>query len=978
MRNYPAAFLRSFTTLFLLIFFTQNYAQAQNPASPDTIGNLFNIGLGANNIVYSIVDQPDGKILVGGKFTLFNGISQNYLLRLNPNGSVDNTFNIGSGSNGEILSIAIQSDGKILALGSFATFNGISKNHIVRLNPNGSVDNTFNIGSGINNSVLSLALQPDGKVLVGGHFTAFNGVSKNKIVRINTDGSVDNTFNIGSGANSYVYSIALQADGKIIAGGDFTTFNGISKNRLVRLNANGTIDNTFNIGLGASTVVTSVVLQADGKILVGGAFTTFNGVSKNRLVRLNANGTIDHTFNIGMGANSDVSSIAIQQNGKILIGGTFYLFNGISQNYIVRLNVDGSLENNFGMGTDGTVFSIIPQQNGKILLGGNFTTFNGIPYNYIVRLQGDPIYYHTIRGNIYTDGNNDCNFQTSENRLPSVVIKALPGPYYGGSDGYGNYQVRVDSGTVTYTLSQQYNSINSKFLVNQCASSHNVAMNGVAKDTCCFNFADSVKTCAVLNINVQNTRMRRCFRGNTFVSYCNYGNVAASSAQIRVVYPSYIVPISSVPMWTSKQDSVLIYDIGTLTSDACNQIIITDSVICGNESIRGLTQCIKATISPASNCVAENPAWDRSSMRVTGTCNSTTAHFTITNGGSGNMADSLEYRVYVNDTLVFTGNYKLNSGESFNVDYPAQGQTIRVEADQHPLHPGKSRPRETVENCGVASPEVRNLVTTAPQDDLDEETAITCNQIIDSYDPNDKQTMPEGIGATNIIAPGTELEYTIRFQNTGTDTAYTVRVIDTLDIALDAGSFTEGASSHPYTLNISGKNQAVLAFNFYNINLPDKNVNEPGSNGLVSFRVKVPDTTSLGTVIKNKAHIFFDYNSAIITNATMHTVDVVVPSDLAKGSLVQVGQVTTGLSKKFSGSVKIYPNPTQGIITVEIPEQGNNTEMRVVSVLGVVQKSVQLNTTKQEVNLEGINQGMYLYEIWQEGERKAGGMLQVK
>jgi hypothetical protein len=149
---------------------------------------------------------------------------------------------------------------------------------------------------------------------------------------------------------------------------------------------------------------------------------------------------------------------------------------------------------------------------------------------------------------------------------------------------------------------------------------------------------------------------------------------------------------------------------------------------------------------------------------------------------------------------------------------------------------------------------------------------------------------------------------------------------------------------------------------------------------LVSFRITVPSGTSSGTVIKNKAHIFFDYNSAIITNETMHTIDATVDSDLSRGSAVQVGQtIITGVSRKYNESVKIYPNPTTGIITMEMPTYGSNMEMRVFSVIGVLHKSVSLNKSLiQQVNLEGMQQGMYIYEIWQDGMRKAGGKLEVR
>jgi uncharacterized delta-60 repeat protein/uncharacterized repeat protein (TIGR01451 family) len=973
--------MKNTTTLFLLkslaMLFVQNFLFAQ-PGSNDP---AFNPGTGFDNQIYSTAIQSDGKIIVGGNFTSYNGTARNCIARLNVDGSLDTGFNSGTGFNSHVWSTALQPDGKIIVGGYFTSYNGTTINRIARLNADGSLDTGFNPGTSFNSTLYSTAIQPDGKIIVGGYFTSFNGTTTNRIARLNADGSLDTGFNPGTGFNWYVYSTVIQPDGKIIVGGQFTSVNGTTINSIARLNPDGSLDTGFNPGTGFNGAVLSTALQPDGKIIVGGRFTSFNGTTTNRIVRLNPDGSLDAGFNSGIGFSYFVWSITLQPDGKIIVGGEFTSYNGTERKYIARLNPNGGLDTGFNPGTifNNYVRSTAIQSDGEIIVGGYFTFFNGTGRNRIARLFGFPVGYNTIRGNIYTDNNNDCQFQSTENPLPSFLVKALPGSYYGGSDANGHYQVIVDSGAVAYTLAQQLNSINSKLIVNQCASSHNVSLTGASKDTCCFNFADSIKSCALLNISVQNTRMRRCFRNNSYVNYCNYGNIVSSSTQVSVEYPSYIVPISSIPAWTSKSGNVLNFDIGTLAANACGRITITDSVICGDESITGLTQCIKATISPASNCSAEDPAWDRSSMNVTGTCNNDNAVFTIRNAGSGNMADSLEYRVYMNDTLIFTGNYKLNSGESYTVTYPAQGNTIRLEADQHPLHPGKSHPRAIIENCGIAAPEVRNLVITAPQDDLDEETAITCNIIRNSCDPNDKQTMPEGIGATNIVAPGTELEYTIRFQNTGTDTAYTVRVIDTLDIALEAGSFTQGASSHPYTLNISGKNQAVLAFNFYNINLPDSTTDKSGSNGLVSFRIAVPASTTLGTEIKNKAHIFFDYNSAIITNETMHTVEVSVPADLAKGSLVQVGQVITGLNKRFTGSVKIYPNPTHGILTVEIPEQNNNSELRIISVLGVLQKSVRLNNaTKQEVNLEGIKEGMYLYEILMDGERTSGGLLLVR
>jgi uncharacterized repeat protein (TIGR01451 family) len=250
--------------------------------------------------------------------------------------------------------------------------------------------------------------------------------------------------------------------------------------------------------------------------------------------------------------------------------------------------------------------------------------------------------------------------------------------------------------------------------------------------------------------------------------------------------------------------------------------------------------------------------------------------------------------------------------------------------------------------------------------------------ITNSHDPNEKQATPSGIGAAHNIAPGEEIEYMISFQNTGNDTAYTVTVVDTLDAGLDVASFTQGASSNPFTLSISGKGQAVLTFRFDNINLPDSTTNTLASSGLVSYRMTVPSNAAIGTVIKNKAYIYFDYNAPVVTNETMHTVDTITYKGLSKGSAVQVGAVTTGLTgKKIVQAAKIYPNPTAGLITVEMPETGSNSELRIMSLVGVQQRSFPLSSAIQQVSLEGMNQGMYLYEVWQNGERKAGGKLLV-
>jgi uncharacterized delta-60 repeat protein len=284
-------------------------------------------------------------------------------------------------ANSSVYTLAVQADGKILAGGNFTTLGGQRRNRIARLNPDGSLDSSFNPGA--NGDVFSLAVQADGKILAGGTFTAIAGQTRNYIARLNADGTLDSSFD--PGANSSVESLGVQADGKILAGGSFTTLGGQSRSRIARLNADGSLDSSFSQG--ANNTVLSLAVQANGKILVGGGFTTLGGQTRNRIARINADGSLDGSFNPG--ADSFVRSLAVQADGKILTGGTFTTLGGQTRNRIARLNADDTVDTSFNPGADNSVFALIVQADAKILVGGAFTTLGGQSRNRIARINAD-------------------------------------------------------------------------------------------------------------------------------------------------------------------------------------------------------------------------------------------------------------------------------------------------------------------------------------------------------------------------------------------------------------------------------------------------------------------------------------------------------------------------------------------------------------------------------------------------------------
>ena len=363
---------------------------------------------GFNDVVISTAIQSDGKILCGGVFSIFYGSNiANFIARLNSDGTLDTTFNTnaGTGFNDATRALVLQPDEKILVGGYFTQYNGfVTPTSITRLNSDGTLDGTFNInaGSGTGDQLVNaIALQPDGKILVGGTFTIFNGSTTNYIARLNSDGTLDTTFNIsGSGfigsPGMQINTIALQPDGKILCGGNFSgyvdQYATHSMSHIARLNSNGTFDTTFNIngsGFIGGTSVNTIALQSDGKIICGGDFSEYSdqydAYRIQYICRLTSNGTFDLSFiNNNYGANYIVRTIAIQPGADtVMVGGEFDSYtdkNGTSYscNSIIRLDKDGLVLNNFsGAGfTNSPVHTISVLDYQKVIVGGDFTQYN--------------------------------------------------------------------------------------------------------------------------------------------------------------------------------------------------------------------------------------------------------------------------------------------------------------------------------------------------------------------------------------------------------------------------------------------------------------------------------------------------------------------------------------------------------------------------------------------------------------------------
>jgi uncharacterized repeat protein (TIGR01451 family) len=577
-----------------------------------------------------------------------------------------------------------------------------------------------------------------------------------------------------------------------------------------------------------------------------------------------------------------------------------------------------------------------------------------------------------ISGTVYDDLNTNCLQDTAENGFAGRLVRLQPGNYLATTNTWGEYAfcgLPVDSYTVELLVDT--------FLWTSCPSP-------AIRSAQIINPNDTIlgqdfglvinNTCYDLHTDISSFTLRPCFSNNTVSVFYNNNhasNITADSVEVTVTLDTALFPISSNIPWTSVSGNEYTFYIGTLVPGQYGMIHMTCSLSCATPL--GATLCLESKISPIDSCsILRNQdsvavlspclaVWDRSSLRVTGTCvNDSLACFTVYNTGqygTGDMQCHRPIRVYVDTSLYQLDSLMLTGGDSLVLCFPANGHTWRLEVDQHPMHPGNSHPNAVIERCGslaaIASNWTPGLVNQFPQDDANPNIDIDCIQASGSFDPNDKRGFPLGRTDAHLIRSNTDLEYIIRFQNTGTDTAFTVVIQDALPPELNILSVESGVSSHNYTFNIQQNN--VLEWRFDAILLPDSTTNLDASQGFVSFKVKQAPNLVDGTFIHNQAAIYFDFNAPIITNLSEHQID-----NSTTLVITSIAPITSQAVQPWE--LTVYPNPVRQQIF--LASELNLEEVRLISIEGRILQQIQPNKLKTSLDVSALPQGIYFLEIY--------------
>lgn len=479
------------------------------------------------------------------------------------------------------------------------------------------------------------------------------------------------------------------------------------------------------------------------------------------------------------------------------------------------------------------------------------------------------------------------------------------------------------------------------------------------------SLAQTKSVCAYPEVNISTPFLRRCFPNTYYISYANQGTAVLENAEVSIQFDSFFqVQSSSIP-WSATNGNTYIFPVGDLEPNTHGQFTVGFLLDCDAEI--GLTHCTQADIGPYAPCEYLS-GWDGSRLQVEASCINGDVQFAITNLGA-DMASPVDY-IVVEDIMiqmVNQGSIQLDSGETQVITIPANGSTWRIEVGQTPDNPYGQWTSTAIEGCGNNGTGSFSLgfinLFPLPDDPLwiDED----CVQNIGSFDPNDKQGFPLGVTQAHWVPRDQRMEYLIRFQNTGTDTAFTVMILDQLDPQFNAATIRPGVSSHAYRFELLPERK--MQFIFPNIMLPDSNVNEPLSHGFVRFSVDPLPGLSNGTVIENNAAIYFDFNQPVFTNATFHTFgEQYLP--------IGIQEPAAGLL-----NVHIWPNPAQNQTTVDLlsfyPLQGT---FRLFDALGKQVFVQSFDQNRFVVTTRLLAPGTYVYRIESlEGRILGWGKLSV-
>lgn len=911
-----------------------------------TVDSSFNIGFAGfytqssvSSVVNDFVIQQDGKIVVVGAFNLHNGNVVDNILRLNNDGSIDSAFNenVNYNSLGIIKSISFFSDEKMLISGSQNYYFNYKRKYSVFLaivNQDGTRQTNFNnITKGFYDySVYDILEDNNNDLYLCGTFHLYNGELKRLFIKLNNDGSIDNSMNYGNDegfdgyGNQSLNLISFnKSKNKIYLSGYISNYNDENVKQIVKLNLDGSRDVSFNIyqnGFGTSSYGTSInaILPLDNEfLLVGGNFSGYNDSPNYNLVILNANGQ----YSVGYDCGYNVKSLVYQNDSKILVGGqgagTFRGLRRYNATYFLVPDDTFVLDSQI---TSANVDKILVSFNGKIVVIGDFVV-NGINKK-ILKLNNDgsldsSFNYDVVNSTTIID---DAEISSDD----KIIITTYDSSLFRGK------LIRLNSGgSIDYTVSQRDISYNSRIklldtgevlLYNKQVGEESFydgfPTNGLIKLIGEDYYYVNGKTkydfnsngCEISDLNFPNLNLS-ITNGSTSHSMIanqtgNY-NVSVSAG----IYT--LTPILENPSYFNISPTSISVNFPTQATPFNQDFCVTAN---------GVKSDVEVMVMPTTPA---RPGFD--------------AEYKIVFKNKGNQIEngsvSLTFDDTVLDYVLSNPVYDSSATNSFTWNYTN-------------LQPFDIREITIIFNVNspMESPVVNNgdvlnytaSINISNTDDTPSDNIFELNQtVVGSYDPNDKTCLQGEIVAPSMI--GEYVHYVIRFENTGTAVAQNIVVKDMIDLTkFEISTLVPLKGSHDYYTRI---NDNKVEFIFENINL---DYNDATNDGYVAFKIKTKPTLVVGNTFSNNANIYFDYNFPITTNTYTTTIQALSNQDFT-----------------FENEFVFYPNPVREVLNIQSKNNLEVQSVEIYNVLGQVVLAI-IDTTKT-IDVSNLETGTYFIKI---------------
>lgn len=934
---------------------------------------------GSTNWLNDLTPTPDGGFAFVGTSELADSIPVIWVVKADANGDIQWEKRYGSTgpiAPGEGYSIITTSDGGYAVTGTELGFGAINRDiFLLKLDALGNQEwYKLYITPEAGSAGKVVRQLPDGGfILAGGTYLSFYGENIRYLIRTDSAGNaifIKDYYGMGI---LDAKDMIANADGSVVICGWINTvgdttgtsiLGDTSGMYLMRLDPAGNLD--WGVVIDTFTVANAVEKTPDGGYIVAAA-KTWSSVGDAFILRFDSTGGVLWQEKMDYAPNLRAPTILANGDDTYMV-----LMMGIlTKGQLAKIDGTGSLiwaQGMYPIYQDGSL-RVAHNGSGGYYLGGVGGDPGGVGQRISV-LKTDSLGNITsnyISGHIYSDLNGNCTADPGEDMYRDRPVEAAgPHIYYSSADSAGFYFIESDTGTYSVSAVMPYPYWN----VSSCASNPDTVSFPVPYDSVVVDFPmQPTVICPGMAVSMTHTPLRCGVTSAYHFEACNYGTTGDDAYVVVELDPYLNVTSSTIPWNLPQFGNTYVFDLGYLDSWDCTTFSLSVLLACDSTVVVGQTHCVEAHIYPDSLCTPPSPFWDGVSVKLTGFCTASedSVKFWIHNTSTINMATPGNVIVLEDNIMRLNTNFDLDAGDSTLIALPANGSTWSCKAAQRPFHPGSDNPMIAIEGCGVNGSGTfsTGFVNTLPQNDADPWIDIDCSQNVASLDPNVKEATPSGRLAPNYIQNTDQLEYTIHFQNTGTDTAFKVVVRDTLSSFLDILSIVPGAATHPCTFRLYGYN--IAEWTFDNILLPDSGTDLAGSQGAFEFTIRQQAGNPVGSEILNGVSIWFDFNAPVPTNIVLRTIG----DDLWGMISVDPPQ------DQLANTVKAYPNPSSSSVWFEMTEPvKGRLHLQVTDLTGrVVYSREESAGSIPELKKGDLAKGVYLFRLSDDSGRTGTGRI---